>query len=442
MVAAHRKFPAVHIHRSSAQGYGEQVTGNFRLKIAMTERGFQQAELAKAVNAELLAAGERDSVGDRTVRTWLTGKSTWPHCAKRNALEAVFRCTIEALGFYPPGSPAPPQEDPDVIRRRFLAGAGGTAAAVAIPLVSARPSSVGTSDVIRLRKGMDRLTALDQSRGGHTDLERKALAGATEAVDLQGKAATQRIRQRLFSVAADYTAMAAWSCIDARQLDRAQTHLNEALRLAGMAQDPVAQMRVWNSTAILAHQRGDIGQGIAAAQAAQSTKITRRDPLFGSLAHARAAIGHAHQDPQAAVRSLGYAEEALGKAQPQPRPGWVAFYGPAELHALAAIVREYLGQPAEAEAASYRALAALPKEYRRNRAMTTVHLAVAQLHQGDAEQACASTEGVFNLMSGSPLPGRLRVLLGDFYRDLLTHAPSAQVAREWADRYRSEWSAR
>ncbi|MER6530070.1 hypothetical protein [Streptomyces sp. NPDC001508] len=45
-------------------------------------------------------------------------------------------------------------------------------------------------------------------------------------------------------------------------------------------------------------------------------------------------------------------------------------------------------------------------------------------------------------MSGSPLPGRLRVLLGDFYRGLLTHAPSAKVAREWADRYRSEWSAR
>ncbi|MGW4731860.1 hypothetical protein ACWEQC_22300 [Streptomyces shenzhenensis] len=418
------------------------MTGNFRLKIAMAERGFQQAELAQAVNAELLAVGERDSVGDRTVRTWLTGKTTWPHRAKRNALEAVFRCTIEALGFYPPGSPAPPQEDPDVIRRRFLASAGGTAA-VAIPLVSARPTSVGTSDVIRLRMGMDGLTALDQSRGGHTDLERTALAGATKAVALQGKAATQRIRQRLFSVAADYTSMAAWSCIDARQLDRAQTHLNEALRFAGMAQDPAAQMRVWNSTAILAHQRGDFGEGIAAAQAAQSTSITRHDPLFGSLAHARAAIGHACcGDRPAAVRSLGYAEEALGKVQQQPRPAWVAFYGPAELHALAAIVREYLGQPDDAEAASYRALAALPKEYRRNRAMATVHLAVAQLHQGDAEQACASTEGVFNLMAGSPLPGRLRVLLGDFYRDLLTRAPSATVAREWADRYRSEWSAR
>ncbi|WP_405444485.1 hypothetical protein OG350_37675 [Streptomyces achromogenes] len=51
-----------------------------------------------------------------------------------------------------------------------------------------------------------------------------------------------------------------------------------------------------------------------------------------------------------------------------------------------------------------------------------------------------TSEEAFALMSGSPLPGRLRVLLGDFYRDLLTLAPSTTVAREWADRYRSEWS--
>ncbi|MEU0671988.1 hypothetical protein ABZ330_03725 [Streptomyces sp. NPDC006172] len=128
------------------------------------------------------------------------------------------------------------------------------------------------------------------------------------------------------------------------------------------------------------------------------------------------------------------------RAEARPRPSWISFYGPAELHALTGIVRNRLGQPAEAEAASHRALSALPVAYRRNRAMTTVDLAIAQLHQGDAEQACATTEDAFTLMSGSPLPGRLRVLLGDFYRDLLTLAPSTTVAREWADRYRSEWS--
>lgn len=404
----------------------------------MDEAGFKQGELAKSVNAALQEAGERTTVGDRTVRTWLTGKTAWPHRAKREALEAVFGCPAEELGFTPP---EPPPEEDDVHRRRFCTGATGTVAAVAMPLLTSRPTSVGTSDVIRARKGLDTLTALDQDRGGHAALERAALAGARETLDLQQRAASQRIRQRLFSVAAAYTSTAAWSCVDARQLDRAQEHLNEALRLAGMAQDPAAQMRVWNSTAMLAHQRNEYGEAVAASQAAQSTSITRRDPLFGSLAHARAALSHAYQgDRQAARRSLGYAEDALTKADHRPRPEWVAFYSRAELNALAAIVHDRLGSPADAEAASYRALAALPEQYRRNRAMATAHLALAQLHQGEIDQGCATTADIFELLAGHPLPGRLRVMLGDFNRDLLTIAPTASTAREWADRYRSEWS--
>lgn len=43
-------------------------------------------------------------------------------------------------------------------------------------------------------------------------------------------------------------------------------------------------------------------------------------------------------------------------------------------------------------------------------------------------------------MAGAPLPGRMRSLLGDFYRDLLTLAPSTATARAWGDRYRTEWS--
>ncbi|WP_240634782.1 MULTISPECIES: hypothetical protein [Streptomyces] len=418
------------------------MEGNFRLQAHMTEHAFKQGTLADRVNDELKAAGHKGTVGDRTVRNWVTGKTRWPHERQRDALTAVFGCTPVCLGFYPPGTPAPPYEDPSVmLRRRFCTAATSALAATALPAAGTRPTTVGTSDVLRLRDGLDRLTVLDQKRGGHAALERAALAGAAETVGLQDHAASQTIRQRLFGVAADYTTAAAWSCIDARQLDRARSHVNEALRLAGLSQDPVAIMRVWNSTSILAHQLGHYAEGVAAAQAAQSCAITRRDPLFGSLAHARAAIGHAYRDDrQAAIRSIGYAEEALTRTEARPRPSWIAFYGPAELHALTGIVRSRLGQSAEAEAASHRALSALPAPYRRNRAMTTVDLAIAQLHQGDAEQACATTEDAFTLMSGSPLPGRLRVQLGDFYRDLLTLAPSTTVAREWADRYRSEWS--
>ncbi|MFJ8935341.1 hypothetical protein ACIRL0_06430 [Streptomyces sp. NPDC102365] len=301
---------------------------------------------------------------------------------------------------------------------------------------------VGTSDMMRLRRGVDELVTIDQTRGGHGELERRALTGAEEALAMQTRAASQRVRLRLFAVAADYTGTAAWSALDARQFDRTQSYLEKSLYLAGMAQDPVALFDVWNMYAIYARQKLDFHQAVDAANAAQVTAICRRDPMFSSLAHARAAIGHSHLGArQAALRAVGYAHEALEKADTaQPRPSWMGFYGHAELSAMTAIVRDRIGDPAGAEAASHQALSHIPKDFRRNRALATTQLALGQLHQRDVDQACATAERVFALMAGDPLPGRMRSLLGDFYRDLISLAPKAPIAREWGDRYRSEWS--
>ncbi|WP_430376676.1 hypothetical protein [Streptomyces sp. B1-3] len=326
-------------------------------------------------------------------------------------------------------------------RRNFLSAATGTVVAAVAP-VDSRPSIVGTSDVIRLRSGLDALMVLDASRGGHEALERAALAGADEALGKVRQAASQRIRQRLYSVAANYTATAAWAAIDGRQLDRAQARLDRALYLAGMAKDPIAELRVWNSYAMLAHHRDSFTDAVDAGYAAQATGIARRDPFYGSLAHARTAVGHATLgDRQAAIRSLGYAEEALSKAgQDETRPSWISFYGAAELMAMTAIARDRMGDSAEAEAASHKALGSIPAHFKRNRALATARLALCQVHQRDIGQATATASEVFSLMSGHPIPGRMRSLLGDFYRDLITLAPDAPVAREWIDRHRSEWS--
>jgi hypothetical protein len=130
-----------------------------------------------------------------------------------------------------------------------------------------------------------------------------------------------------------------------------------------MAKDPVVQLRVWNSYAMLAHQRDSLHtQAVDAGYAAQSTDHHPRDPFFSSLAHARTAIGHSNLgDRQAAIRSLGYAQEALSKAPlEEPRPSWMAFYGVAELTAMTAIVRDRIGDSAQAEAASHKALSGIP----------------------------------------------------------------------------------
>lgn len=415
------------------------MTGNEQLRRRMAEVGYTQAALAEAVNDWLRAGGQEATATDRVVRYWVTGKTRWPYRRMRLALQAVFGCSMEELGFVQPvhADPSRTAEQP-VNRRSFLAS---TTATAATPLLASRPA-VGTSDAQRVRDKLDALNALDDQTGGSTNLEEGALSAAQQALALQSGAATQRVRNRLFGLAADLTATAAWVALDTRQLGRARRHLDQALSLAGMAQDPITQFRVWNTLSMLGYNNRQYSEALAAAQAAQRIGVTRRDPLFASLAHARTAIAHAATgQKQPALRSLGHAQEALGKAEPnEARPTWVAFYGAAELHSLTAIAEDLLGRHEDSEAASYRSLAALPQRFRRNRALVTARLALAQVHQGDSEQGCATAEQVFSLMDGDPLPGRLRSLIGDFYRDLLTAAPDAKSAYEWGDRYRAEWS--
>ncbi|EGX56100.1 hypothetical protein SZN_29610 [Streptomyces zinciresistens K42] len=67
----------------------------------------------------------------------------------------------------------------------------------------------------------------------------------------------------------------------------------------------------------------------------------------------------------------------------------MAFYGSAELLAVTAVVRDETGEATGPEAASHRALAVIPQRFRRNRALATLQLATAQLHQRNVDQAAA-----------------------------------------------------
>ncbi|MFD0399583.1 hypothetical protein ACFVHI_16090 [Kitasatospora sp. NPDC127121] len=247
------------------------------------------------------------------------------------------------------------------------------------------------------------------------------------------------VQRRLYSLAADYTATAGFSCIDDRRLDDAERYFETALRLAGLGNDHVTAMRVFNCLSMVGYQRNRPSAALSAARAAQDAGATRRDPFLASLAHARAAIAHSTAgDRQAALRCLGHARDALGRADSRERPPWTDFYGPAELFALSAVVHQHLDDSAESESASHRALAGIPPQFRRNRASATARLALAQLGQGEVEQAIVTATGVYALMGADPLPPRLRTLLGDFHRGLITLAPTSAATREWTDRVHAQ----
>ncbi|MFD5539815.1 hypothetical protein ACFWIJ_18860 [Streptomyces sp. NPDC127079] len=221
-------------------------------------------------------------------------------------------------------------------RRTFIASATGTAAA-AVPLVAQR-RTVGMSDVTRAATGMNALVEADDRQGGHSELERAAATGRDGVLELQQRNASERVRRSLYSLAAEYTTIAAWSCIDVRNLDQAQKYLNESATYAGLSQDGPTEMRVWINLSMLAYQRHNWPEALAAAQAAQASSAARRDPFFDSLGRVRVALAHAALgDGRAGLRSLGSAQSTYTKMAERERPRWTAFYGQAELDHLGAI---------------------------------------------------------------------------------------------------------
>jgi hypothetical protein len=396
----------------------------------MDQAGFTQVELAEAVNAELRQAGHEGSVSERTVRYWLTGKTACPYWKQRAALEAVFGCTIEQLGFTPSDQrkrPALPQEDP-LRRRTFLTASTGTALAAGYTR-----RTIGTPDVHRLREHLAELWLLDDQEGGGPELEKRALRLCSYTEELQQNGnATSRIRSRLYALAATFTATAMWAAVDSRCLDRAQRHMEKAITLAGLSGDGQVQHQIWRVASALASQRGRWADAVAASEAAMATSVHRRDPLYASLSHVRLAVSlPGTGDFARTLRALDRAETAFDRADLGLwRPASMGFYNRSELEGLTGIAYLRIGQPGKAEFHLHRCLAALRPDQHRNRALYSAHVAFAQLEQLEAEQACTTAARVIP-PRGSTESGRIPHLLTTFTERLNRLAADAPVTREW-----------
>jgi len=89
-------------------------------------------------------------------------------------------------------------------------------------------------------------------------------------------------------------------------------------------------------------------------------------------------------------------------------------YDQAELSGLAGLTHYRLGQVAKAEAHLHQALTRLRPDLRRNRVYYTGYLALAQLGQGEVEQACHTATAI-----SVQAAGRARVVLSEFTRKLV-----------------------
>lgn len=118
------------------------------LKSRMRELGLTQDELAARMNTALAEiTGRPGDVSARTIRNLLSGESRRPIGRTCAALELVFGCPVEELGFTAPRTMQHPQEDP-VRRRTFITSATGTATR---PL---RPSRASMFAILTRRKNI------------------------------------------------------------------------------------------------------------------------------------------------------------------------------------------------------------------------------------------------------------------------------------------------
>jgi transcriptional regulator with XRE-family HTH domain len=140
-------------------GYVRLMGANAHLQRRMDELRLTQDELARQMNDALeKITGKPGDVSARTVHNLVSGKTKRPIGRTRAALEKVFGCPVEDLGFGSP-RPAVPQEDP-VRRRTFMTSAAGTAAAAIAPYPTA-PKRVGQSDVSKLESKFAAIIAQD-----------------------------------------------------------------------------------------------------------------------------------------------------------------------------------------------------------------------------------------------------------------------------------------
>lgn len=396
--------------------------------------GFTRTELAHRINTAIEElTGRYGTISERTIYSMVSGRTRWPQARQRVALQAVFGCTPEELGFHPPGLttyPAPQPEQP-VQRRTFLTIATGTAMA-ATPVLAAPHRRIGTSDIQRLNAQFAEIIASDHKHGGQRSIEQHAVEMAERALDVQNAGtASLRVRNGLYACAAAFTSSAMWAAIDGRRFDAARKHHERAASLAAMSGDASIQFRIWSHAGSLYRHLGQAADAIAANDVARSLSITRRDPLFASLAYARhAAILGLTGDRAAVQRAIGNAQAALDKADPSARrPVWItAFYDQAELDGLAVAAHLSLGDFTQAEAYAHRGLALLRPTLHRTRVIATARLAHAQLGQGDLEPAVATA---MTISPGDATHPRVAGMLASFGHALQAEAPYSVPARTW-----------
>ncbi|MGH3529616.1 MAG: helix-turn-helix transcriptional regulator, partial [Pseudonocardiaceae bacterium] len=249
--------------------------------------------------------------------------------------------------------------DVDMERRRVLAAAAYSVAALAVPdepwwtqmaargttRATASARSVGRGDLEAVREMASIFSRVDQRRGGgHARLALVQYLTSDVAAYLRGSYVDERVRKDMFSVASELAYLSGWMAFDNAEHSIAQHYFSVAVKLAAEADDPPMAGHVLRAMAHQAVDLGHVRQGLQLAAASMDAKryrmaSPRERALFG-VVYARA-LGAAGQK-SAAAQALITAEDDLASATTgDDEPSRVFFFGEASLaHETACTLRD------------------------------------------------------------------------------------------------------
>ncbi|MDT0345423.1 hypothetical protein [Streptomyces litchfieldiae] len=401
---------------------------NYELRALLTEAGWTQEALARAVNALGAEIGASLRYDRTAVAHWLSG--TQPrHPAPQLAAEALTRrlgrpVTPDAAGF-PVGSPDAPPADPvaaftalcradaDASRRTALHQRPYRVADAVVsgppgPPGPGRPLGRRTEATWALHDAVAFFAGSIDTHGGRH--ARSALCAylTDDVVPLLSGGQPQRTRSEVLVLASRLAFLLARMYEDGLLHGVAQRYYTCAHRLAGEAGDRTSWSVVVRAMSAQAQRLGHLPSALqladAAHRGARSAPPAQQAYIQAQLAVALGMSG----DRRGALAALARAERAAERAGSAAAP--FDSYPAAALHFQSSIVLESLGDLQGALAALRHATAERSPADVRGRALTQARFGQLLLHTGHLDEACAAWEGF--------LAARERLRSGDAERAL------------------------
>lgn len=203
------------------------------------------------------------------------------------------------------------------------------------------PSRIGSGDVANLEHLTRVLRAVDYQSGGGACRE-AVIAQTVHARAMMHASCTDEVRQRLRLAIADLHNLAGWTSFDVGLHSNARLHFSLALEEAKRADNLSLAANILYRQGRVHLHRGFLDKALRFFQLGQLAAQDADDPLTVAMLHANLGWTHAVMGSgRKALSALARAEDEFVRGEDN-LPAWVAFFGAADLSALAGMVYSLL----------------------------------------------------------------------------------------------------